>query len=146
MRSERETPRRTRVAQAMRDHLAEMLIAGAIRDPRVQRAGMIGVNHVELNRDMSSARVWVSFLGEDAAVIDQAMAGLEAAAGFLRGPLARRMNLKRAPLLRFVHDQSPEFLERLRRIREEDADAHVDEPAAGAPSGQPGDEDHDDHG
>jgi ribosome-binding factor A len=116
----KDTPRRTRVAQAMRDHLSEMLVAGEVHDPRVQRAGMIGVNHVELNRDMSGARVWVSFIIDDDAVIAQAMLGLEAAAGFLRGPLGRRMNLKRAPQLRFVHDRSPEFLQRLAQIREDD--------------------------
>jgi ribosome-binding factor A len=116
----KESPRRVRVAQAMRDHLAQMLTAGEVHDPRVRQAGLIGVNHIELNRDMSGARVWVSFLIEDEAVIAQAMAGLQAAAGFLRGPLGRRMNLKHAPQLRFVHDRSPEFLQRLAQIREED--------------------------
>ncbi len=116
----KDTPRRARVAQAMRNHLAEMLVTGTVHDPRVNKVGLIGVNHVELNQDMSSARVWVSFLVDDQAVIADAMRGLEAAAGFLRGPLARRMNLKRAPQLRFVHDQSPEFLQRLAQIREED--------------------------
>jgi ribosome-binding factor A len=116
----KDSPRRIRVAQALRDRLSEMLTAGEIHDPRVQRAGLIGVNHVELNRDMSAARVWVSFIIDDEAVITQAMAGLEAAAGFLRGPLGRRMNLKRAPQIRFVHDRSPEFLQRLAQIREED--------------------------
>jgi ribosome-binding factor A len=120
MSSSKERPRRVRVAQALRDHLSEMLTAGEIHDPRVQKAGLIGVNHVELNRDMSGARIWVSFIIEDQATIDLAMQGLEAAAGFLRGPLGRRMNLKRAPVLRFVHDQSPEFLQRLAQIREED--------------------------
>jgi ribosome-binding factor A len=75
---------------------------------------------VELNQDMSGARIWVSFIIEDETLIADAMRGLEAAAGFLRGPLGRRMNLKRAPQLRFVHDQSPEFLQRLSQIREED--------------------------
>lgn len=116
----KDSPRRARVAQAMRNHLAEMLVTGTVHDPRVNKVGLIGVNHVELNQDMSSARVWVSFLVDDQTAIADAMRGLEAAAGFLRGPLARRMNLKRAPQLRFVHDQSPEFLQRLAQIREED--------------------------
>jgi len=116
----KDSSRRARVAQAMRNHLAEMLVTGAVHDPRVNKVGLIGVNHVELNQDMSGARIWVSFIIEDETLIADAMRGLEAAAGFLRGPLGRRMNLKRAPQLRFVHDQSPEFLQRLAQIREED--------------------------
>src|SRR5688572_26632853 len=107
--------RRVRVAQAMRDLMAEMLDR-EVKDPRVKSAGLVSINHVELNADMSVARVLVSFLGpaeHDARIRDRAMAGLEAASGFLRGPVARRLGLRRAPILRFVQDDSGAFGQRL---------------------------------
>ena len=108
-------PRRVRVSQSIRDALSEML-PREVKDPRVSAAGLIGVNHVELNSDMSIARVYVSFLGDDEKVIARAMEGLTRAQGFLRGPLGRHLKLARCPRLRFVRDESPDFHQRLRDI------------------------------
>ncbi|HYU16965.1 MAG TPA: 30S ribosome-binding factor RbfA [Candidatus Acidoferrum sp.] len=111
--SERNRP--ARVAEAIKAELAD-LVAREVKDPRVA-AGLVTVSHVEVNRDLSVAEVGVSILaGEPAAV----MKGLEAASGFLRGPLARRLRLRVAPELRFHHDQSQEMAARLRDIVRED--------------------------
>lgn len=104
-----------RVAEAIKAELAD-LIAREVKDPRV-REGLVAVSHVEINRDLSVAEVGVSILvGEPKGV----MAGLQKAAGFLRGPLARRLNLRISPELRFHHDQSQAFTGRLHEIVSED--------------------------
>jgi len=104
-----------RVAEAIKAELAD-LIAREVKDPRV-REGLVSVSHVEVNRDLSVAEVGVSILtGEPRAV----MAGLEKAAGFLRGPLARRLNLRISPELKFHHDQSQVLAGRLHEIVRED--------------------------
>ncbi len=113
--------RAARVAEAIKIELAD-LVAREIKDPRV-RAGLVTVSHVEVNRDLSVAEVGVSILSGEAGAV---MKGLEAAAGFLRGPLARRLRLRVAPELRFHHDKSQEMSSRLRDIVREDE--------AGAPS------------
>jgi ribosome-binding factor A len=110
-------PRRVRIERAIRTNLTEML-EREVKDPRVHAAGLVTIQLVELNRDLSVARVYVSFSLEQA--VDQAMAGLRAAAGYLRGPLGRRLRLARPPELRFVHDTSPEFAARLSDIVRED--------------------------
>lgn len=108
-----QSPRARRIAQGIRDNLAQM-IDREVKDPRVHGAGFVGVNHVELNRDGSVAMIYVSFYGEARpGAVDDAMKGLGASAGFMRGHIARRLGLKRAPELRFVHDESPDFHERL---------------------------------
>jgi ribosome-binding factor A len=122
-------PRRVRVAEAMRKNLAEML-GSEVRDPRVKEAGIVSVNHVELNRDMSVARVYVSFYGGPEEAAAEAVAALERAAGRLRGPVARRMNLKRAPEIRFEHDTSPELSQRISEIVHEDEQAHHEDEQA----------------
>ena len=113
--------RQQRVANAMRELLTE-LIAREVKDPRVHAAGMVSVSQVDLNRDLSVARVYVSFIGGagDEQAEDRALAALQAAAGFLRGPVGRRMRLQRAPELRFARDPRAEFGQRMREILIED--------------------------
>jgi ribosome-binding factor A len=106
--------RAARVAEAIKIELAD-LVAREVKDPRV-RDGLVTVSHVEVNRDLSVAEVGVSIIGDAGA----AMKGLAAAAGFLRGPLARRLRLRVAPELRFHHDTSQQMASRLRDIVRED--------------------------
>jgi ribosome-binding factor A len=128
--------RKARVEHALRDVLTE-LIASEVKDPRVRAATLITVTKVELNVDMAVANVYVSVVG-DAAVADGVIAGLSKAAGFLRGPVARRLSLQRAPELRFQLDASVDMNEKLAAIIREDeekARAAGREPAAAAAAG-----------
>lgn len=132
-----ERNRASRVAEAIKIELAD-LVAREVKDPRV-REGLVTISHVEVNRDLSVAEVGVSILaGQPEAVLK----GLRAAAGFLRGPLARRLRLRIAPDLRFHHDQSQALASRLRDIVREDDDRRVasgrDEEAGQGEAG-PGD-------
>jgi ribosome-binding factor A len=110
--------RRERVAEAMKSELSE-LIAREVKDPRVS-AALPAIGSVVVNKDLNVAEVGVSFLIDNARLIADAMKGLEAAAGFLRGPLARRLNLPFAPELRFHHDKSQELGMKLHNIVRED--------------------------
>ncbi|MBX3157363.1 MAG: 30S ribosome-binding factor RbfA [Deltaproteobacteria bacterium] len=110
--------RKVRVEHALRDVLTE-LIASDVKDPRVRAATLLTVTKVELNVDLAVANVYVSIVGDDACA-DAAIAGLQKAAGFLRGPAARRLQLQRAPELRFLHDVSIDMREKLASIVRED--------------------------
>jgi ribosome-binding factor A len=110
--------RKARVEHAIRESLTEM-IAADVRDPRVHAPTMLTVTKVELNVDMAVANVYVSIVGDDA-IIDAAIAGLAKAAGFLRGPIGRRLGLQHAPELRFHHDASIDMTEKLAQIVRED--------------------------
>src|SRR5882757_3293039 len=110
--------RKHRVEHGLRDVLTE-LIAREVKDPRVRAATLITVTKVELNVDLSVATVYVSIVGDDATA-DGVLAGLAKAAGFLRGPAARRLALQRAPELRFRLDVSVDMNEKLAAILRED--------------------------
>jgi len=116
--------RRARVEHALRDALTEA-IAADVKDPRVHAVAMLTISRVELNVDLSVARCYVSIprIGAGAAseaVADGAIAGLAKAAGFLRGPIARRLGLQRAPELRFLLDPSIDVATQLAAIVRED--------------------------
>ena len=110
--------RKARVEHALRETLTEF-IAADVKDPRVRAATMLTVAKVELNVDMSVANVYISVVGDDATA-DGVIEGLTKAAGFLRGPVGRRLQLQRAPELRFHHDISVDVSAKLAAILRED--------------------------
>ena len=110
--------RRERVAHALREALTTA-IASDIKDPRVHAPDLLTVTRVEPNVDMAVANVYVSIVGSER-VIEGAMAALEKAAGFLRGPIGRTVGMQHAPELRFIHDVSVDMRDRLAEIMRED--------------------------
>lgn len=110
--------RRERLGHNIRDALTEM-IASDVKDPRVHAPTMLTVARVELNVDLAVAQCYISIVGDDATA-DAAISGLNKAAGFLRGPLGRRLSLQHAPELRFVLDPSIDVGAKLRAIVLED--------------------------
>ena len=89
------------------------------QDPRVHAPTMLTVAKVEMNVDMAVANVYISIVGEDATA-DAAIEGLNKAAGFLRGPLGRRLGMQHAPELRFMLDLSVDMSAKLAAIVRED--------------------------
>ena len=94
--------RSVRVAEQVHQELAE-LIRAEVKDPRV---GMVTLTGVELTPDYAYATVYFTVLPDDPETLGNTQAGLERAAGFLRGQLGRRVRIHTTPELRFVHDRS----------------------------------------
>ena len=111
--------RKARVEAALRETLTE-LISADVRDPRVHAPTMLTITRVELNVDMAVARCYVSIVADDDATADAALDGLTKAAGFLRGPVGRRLGLQHAPELRFLADPSLDMSEKIAAILRED--------------------------
>lgn len=110
--------RKARVEHAMRDVLTTA-INNDVKDPRVRAATLITVAKVEMNVDLSVANVYISVIGDDATA-DGVIAGLQKAAGFLRGPIGRELNMQRAPELRFALDVSVDVSAKLSAIVRDD--------------------------
>jgi ribosome-binding factor A len=122
-----QSPRAGRVARTLQLELAEMI--RGLKDPRIAAAGPASINHVDVNRDMSVATIYVSFIGAGEGVTAAAVEALGRATSALRGPLARRLHLRRAPELRFFADSSVEFTARLSEIVAEDTARAVPDEA-----------------
>ena len=100
-----------RVAELMKREIAGIL-GQELRDPRL--SSMVSVTEVEVTKDLSFARVFVSMLAEGEER-ERALEALQRAAGFIRHQLAPRLGLREVPELRFVHDAS---IERGARVEE----------------------------
>ena len=94
-----------RVAALIRKETSELLING-IRDERVHQ-GMVSITDVEVAGDLQHCKIFVSIFG-DPATRDQVMDGLQAASGYLRGELGRRLQMRRAPDVVFQLDRGLE--------------------------------------
>ncbi|MFT7178646.1 MAG: ribosome-binding factor A [Oceanospirillaceae bacterium] len=99
-----EYSRTQRVADQIQRELAG-LIQREVKDPRV---GMATVSAVEVSRDLSHAKVFVTIFngGEDKEEIRESIKALNNASGFLRSQLGQRMKLRIVPTLRFHYDDS----------------------------------------
>jgi len=105
--------RQLRVGELIRHALAEMLARGEVHDPVVEDH-MITVPEVAMTADLRLATIYVMPLGgRDAGPV---VAALERNNKFLRGEIARRINLKFAPELRFRVDERFDEAERIEKI------------------------------
>jgi ribosome-binding factor A len=95
--------RATRIGDQIQKELAD-LIRQEVKDPRV---GMVTITAVDVASDYSYAKVFVTTLDQRHG-IDECLAGLNHAAGFLRSELFRRLSLRVVPQLHFVYDESIE--------------------------------------
>ncbi len=83
-----------------------ILISREIKDPRINP--MTSVVHVEVAPDLKTAKVYISVLGDEESK-KSTLAGLKSAASFIRGQLAKSLNLRNTPELSFVLDNSIEY-------------------------------------
>jgi len=107
--------RSDRVGEEMRDIIASLL-RDSVKDPRLP--AMVSVVEVEMSRDLSHAKVYVSVLGDDEAK-KGAAAALKSASGFLRREVASRIRLRVAPELHFTIDDSIERGFRIAKLIDE---------------------------
>ena len=79
------------------------IIRGEIKDPRIHPVTSITV--VEVAPDLKTCKAYVSVLGDEKAQEDT-VKGLKSAEGYIRMQLAKNLNLRNTPEIRFILDQS----------------------------------------
>lgn len=92
----------TRINGEVQRVLAEV-IRGEIKDPRI--SPLTSVVAVEVAPDLKTCKVWISVYGDEEVQKDT-LAGLKSAEGFIKNQLAKKINLRNTPEIRFVVDQS----------------------------------------
>ncbi|HEX2988833.1 MAG TPA: 30S ribosome-binding factor RbfA [Chloroflexota bacterium] len=112
--------RMERVNEVIKEEVA-VLLQRQVQDPRLST--MVSVTGVETSSDLRNATIFVSVLGSEEEV-QNAMAALRHASGYLRRELAGRIRMKQVPDLSFKLDtsigQGARVLELLREIHKEE--------------------------
>ncbi len=96
--------RTRRIGEQIQRELAQ-LIQYEMKDPRLGK--MVSVTAVEVSRDLSHAKVYITQMMGDHS-IDDTLTALNRAAGFLRSEVGRRMSLRMTPQFHFFYDRSIE--------------------------------------
>ncbi|KJC44667.1 ribosome-binding factor A [Bradyrhizobium sp. LTSP857] len=105
--------RQLRVGEQVRHAIAEILAQGSVHDADLE-GHIITVPEVRMSPDLKLATIYVMPLGgRDTEVV---LAALERNKKFLRGDVARRVNLKFAPDLRFRADERFDEAERIEKL------------------------------
>lgn len=107
------------------------LIRSGIKDPRI--SPLTTVVAVEVAPDLKTAKAYISVLGDEEAR-KNTLAGLKSAEGYIRRELARSVNLRNTPEIKFIVDQSIEYGVSMSKliddVRSTDGDYHEGEQDA----------------
>ena len=125
-----------RIAEQIRAELARLL-REETADPRI---GLLTLNRVKVAPDLSTALVFWSPLDvEGETDVAEMQAGLDSAAGFLRGRIGAVLRLRRVPELAFRFDPSVEegsrVLSLLRSLPHAEAAGESEQAAPSSPEG-----------
>lgn len=103
--------RASRVADVIKNELSVLLVQRA-RDPQLQE---ITISRVELSDDLRHAKVYYTMFQKQGK-LKQVEKSLIKATGFMRSHLAKTLNLRFTPELRFWYDEEFEEVEKIERL------------------------------
>lgn len=105
----------TRMNAEVRKEIQSVVMNG-LKDPRV--SPLTSITDAKVTPDLKYCTVYVSVLGGEQE-LEETLEGLRRASGYLRSELARTVNLRITPELRFVPDRSLEYGAHIDSILEE---------------------------
>ena len=103
-----------RVNEQLKREISKILLED-LGDPRIQ---LVTITAVETSRDLRSAKVYFSVLG-DARQLQKAHRGLQGACGIIRRLVAQRIKIRYIPEFFFVYDKSLEISTRIEQTLKE---------------------------
>src|SRR6185369_5003948 len=105
--------RQLRVGELIRHELAAMLSRGDVHDPVIE-AHLITVPEVRMSADLRVATIYVMPLGGHDE--EEVLGALDRNKRYMRGEIARRVNLRFAPEIRFRIDERFDEAERIEKL------------------------------
>jgi ribosome-binding factor A len=114
MTAKKNSNRMDKINEELKKELS-LIIDNNLKNPHI--TGMISVTKVKTSPDLRYARVYISLL--NCKNVKETLDGLKSASGFMRSEVARRINLRYTPELRFEIDDSMEYGARIENILKE---------------------------
>jgi ribosome-binding factor A len=122
----REFSRKDRLADQVKRETADIL-QNFLKDPSI---GFVTVTDCEITNDLRYAKIFYSVLGDEAEV-SAAGKVLSRSAGVIQSELAKRLNIRKVPLISFHLDTSAEYGAKMEKLfkkieaeRDETGDTH----------------------
>ena len=98
--------RTDRLSELIKQEIAELLVSGVIKDPRI---GFVTITRVRVSADLSFADVYYSVMGD----WEETRQGLEESKKLIKSYIGKELRIKRLPELRFHEDRSLDHVERI---------------------------------
>ena len=111
--SQGDSQRQLRVGELIRHELADMLTRGEVHDPVIE-THLITVPEVRMTADLRLATIYIMPLGGRDE--KEVLGALKRNKRYVRGEIARRVNLKFAPEIRFRIDERFDEVERIEKL------------------------------
>lgn len=108
--------RTARIQAIIKKNISE-IIQFEVKNPRI---GFCTVSEVDVSKDFSYAKVYVSFYGSK--FPKQNLEELNKTKGFVRSSLARKLDIRKTPEITFLLDESYSRMERLDEVLKREAD------------------------
>ena len=103
--------RMEKVQELMKQEISKIILQ-ELKDPRI---GFVTVTQVEVSRDLSLAKVYISIMGSEEQ-IEGSWKGLQSSLGFIRREVGHRIRLRITPELRFVLDKSLDYSDHIQKL------------------------------
>ena len=95
--------RQDRLTEDVKRELTDIM--RSLKDPRIK--GLISIVRVELSRDLSWCKVFVSSM-EGMESTKSSVKGLESAQGYIKHEISQRLDMRKVPQFKFIADDSIE--------------------------------------
>ena len=100
-----------KIQELMKQEISKIILQ-ELKDPRI---GFVTVTQVEVSRDLSLAKVYISIMGSEEQ-IEESWKGLQSSLGFIRREVGHRIRLRITPELRFVLDKSLDYSDHIQKL------------------------------
>ncbi|MDD3114109.1 MAG: 30S ribosome-binding factor RbfA [Anaerovibrio sp.] len=100
-----------KIQELMKQEISQIILQ-EVKDPRI---GFVTVTQVEVSRDLSYAKVYVSIMGDDEQ-ITKCWKGLNSSLGFIRREVGHRIRLRIVPELRLMLDKSLDYSDNIQKL------------------------------
>ena len=100
-----------KIQELMKQEISKIILQ-ELKDPRI---GFVTVTQVEVSRDLSLAKVYISIMGSEEQ-IEGSWKGLQSSLGFIRRKVGHRIRLRITPELRFVLDKSLDYSDHIQKL------------------------------
>lgn len=105
-----------KVNSSIKRELANILLLGEVRDPRIS---FVTILSVDVSKDLQHARVRFSTLSDEPAKIKAATNGFESCRGYIRKLISQRLDLRYTPEFQFIYDKGLKYAADVDKVLEE---------------------------